>query len=400
MGERPDAPAGQRIGAAGVGAGRVAAVLARERVAAGQEVGGRAGEAAGLGIAVVAHLHHVELKLEVLSRGGLAQQPEPLLVRGALAAEEVRRGEAARHGGYRTRGAAGAAREPRGGSGEPRRGAALALAPDQAIGVFDSGVGGLTVLDECLAALPAEDFVYFGDTAFFPYGERSEDELRRRSLAIARWLADQGVKLIVVACNTATAAVLPWLQRQVAIPVIGVMGPEAHAAVQATRNRRIGLLATEATVRSGSYPRMVLAHDAGAAVTSVACPRLAPAIQSGDPFGQEIVDMVREYARPLVDAGVDTVILGCTHYPMVERLLRRSLPGVTLIKSGEEIAREVADTLARKGLARPAGREGGYRFACSGDPDLFRELGSRFLQMPLGDVLVVDPEAVTAPSGA
>lgn len=256
------------------------------------------------------------------------------------------------------------------------------------------------MLDECLAALPAEDFVYFGDTAFFPYGEKSEDELRRRSLAIARWLADQGVKLIVVACNTATAAVLPWLQRQVAIPVIGVMGPEAHAAVQATRNRRIGLLATEATVRSGSYPRMVLAHDAGAQVTSVPCPRLAPAIQSGDPFGQEIVDMVREYARPLVDAGVDTVILGCTHYPMVERLIRRSLPGVTLIKSGEEIAREVADTLARKRLARPPGPEGGYRFACSGDPDLFRELGSRFLQMPLGDVRVVDPEAVTAPSGA
>jgi glutamate racemase len=261
-------------------------------------------------------------------------------------------------------------------------------------------VGGLTVLDECLAALPAEDFVYFGDTAFFPYGERSEDELRRRSLAIARWLVEQGVKLIVVACNTATAAVLPWLQRHVAIPLIGVMGPEAHAAVQATRNRRIGLLATEATVRSGSYPRMVLAHDAGARVTSVPCPRLAPAIQSGDPFDQEIVDMVREYARPLVDAGVDTVILGCTHYPMVERLIRRSLPGVTLIKSGEEIAREVAETLARKGLARPPAREGGYRFACSGDPEAFRELGSRFLQMPLGDVRVVDPEAVTAPAGA
>jgi glutamate racemase len=274
------------------------------------------------------------------------------------------------------------------------------LSAAQAIGVFDSGVGGLTVLDECLAALPAEDFVYFGDTAFFPYGEKDADELRRRSLAVARWLDSQGVKLIVVACNTATAAVLPWLQQQVRTPVIGVMGPEAHAAVQATHNRRIGLLATEATVRSGSYPRMVQAHDAGVEMTSVACPRLAPAIQSGDPFDQTIVDMVRDYTAPLIAAGVDTVILGCTHYPMVERLLRRSLPGVTLIKSGEEIAREVAETLERKGLRRPPGIEGSYRFACSGDAASFRELGSRFLQMPLGDVTVIDPEAVPAATGS
>jgi len=273
------------------------------------------------------------------------------------------------------------------------------LTAAQAIGVFDSGVGGLTVLDECLATLPAEDFVYFGDTAFFPYGEKPVDDLRRRALAIASWLDSQGTKLIVVACNTASAAVLPWLQQQVATPVVGVMGPEAHAAVQATRNRRIGLLATEATVRSGSYPRMIQAHDAGAEVTSVACPRLAPAIQSGDPFDEEIVRMVREYTAPLKGAGVDTVILGCTHYPMVERLLRRSLPGVALIKSGEEIAREVAESLERKGLLRPPGAEGGYRFACSGDPASFRELGSRFLQMPLGEVTVVDPEAVSAATG-
>jgi glutamate racemase len=271
------------------------------------------------------------------------------------------------------------------------------LSRDGAIGVFDSGVGGLTVLDECLATLPAEDFVYFGDTAFFPYGEKSTEELRARALAIARWLEGQGVKLIVVACNTATAAALPWLQQQVELPVLGVMGPEAHAAVQATRNRRIGLLATEATVRSGSYARMVEAHDAGAELVSVPCPRLAPAIQAGDPFDQRIVDMVREYTAPLNAAGVDTVILGCTHYPIVERLLRRSLPqGVTLIKSGEEIAREVAETLGRKGLLRPRGPEGAYRFRCSGEPAAFREQGTRFLQMPLGDVVQVDLAATRA----
>ena len=134
---------------------------------------------------------------------------------------------------------------------------------DRPIGVFDSGVGGLTVLDECLAALPAEDFVYFGDTAWFPYGEASGDELRARALAIGRWLEAQGVKLIVVACNTATAAALGSCSAGSRTPVIGVMGPEAHAAVQATRSRRVGLLATEATVASGSYERMVHAHDAG-----------------------------------------------------------------------------------------------------------------------------------------
>lgn len=269
--------------------------------------------------------------------------------------------------------------------------------PERPVGVFDSGVGGLTVLDECLASLPAEDFLYFGDTALFPYGELADDVLRERALAIGRWLEDEGAKLIVVACNTASAAALTTLQTELEVPVIGVMAPESHAAVQATRNRRIGLLATEATVRSGSYERMVLANDAGAHVTSVPCPRLAPAIQRADPYDDEIVAMVREYTEPLREAGVDTAILGCTHYPMVERLLRRRLPGVTLIKSGEEIAREVRESLGRKGLLRPDAHEGAYRFACSGDPEEFRAQGSRFLQMPLGPVRVVDPAPASAP---
>ena len=259
------------------------------------------------------------------------------------------------------------------------------------IGMFDSGVGGLTVLDECLAELPNEDFVYFGDTAFFPYGERSTPELRDRALAISTWLVEQGAKLIAVACNTATAAALDTLQQHVPVPVIGVMGPEAHAAVQATRNRRVGLLATTATVASGSYERMVHAHDAGVQVTSVPCPDLAPAIQRGDVVDERFVEMVRGYAAPLLDAGVDTCILGCTHYPIVERLIRRSLPGVSLISSGEELAKEMAGALERKRLRRPAGPEGNYRFACSGDPADFRALGGRFLQLPLGDVDQIDP---------
>ncbi len=259
------------------------------------------------------------------------------------------------------------------------------------IGVFDSGVGGLTVLDECLARLPSEDFVYFGDTAWFPYGEKSADELRARAQAISAWLLEQGAKLIVVACNTATAAALAHLQTRLDVPVIGVMTAESHAAVQSSRARRIGLLATEATVASGSYQRMIAAHDAGADVTAVACPGLAAAIQRDNPFDEEIVQMVRDFTGPLRDARVDTVILGCTHYPMVERLIRRHVPAdAVLISSGEEIAREIQGTLARQGMLREGG-EGRYRFACSGDPAAFRTIGSRFLQMPFGEVEQVDP---------
>jgi glutamate racemase len=256
--------------------------------------------------------------------------------------------------------------------------------------MFDSGVGGLTVLEECLVALPSEDFVYYGDTAWFPYGEKSRAELRHRALAIGEWLVAHGAKMVVVACNTATAAALEHLQQHLDVPVMGVMAPEARAAVHTTRNHRVGLLATVATVASGSYERMIVANDAGVEVTAVACPRLAPAIQDGASWDNEIVEMVREYTEPLRAAEVDTVILGCTHYPMVEKLLRRQLQGVAIIKAGEELAREVADSLRRRGLLRGPGREGQYRFACSGDPDAFREVGSRFLQMPLGEVAQVD----------
>lgn len=264
------------------------------------------------------------------------------------------------------------------------------LATGQAIGVFDSGVGGLTVLDACLGALPAEDFAYVGDTAYFPYGDRDPGEVRERSLAVGRWLVGAGVKLIVVACNTATAVALPDLQRELGTPVIGVIQPEVRAAVHATHNRRVGLLATAATVRSGSYTRTVASHDAGVVLTAVACPGLAPVIQTDHAIDDGVVAMVAGYTAPLIDAGVDTVILGCTHFGMIERLLRRTLPGVTLIDGRDEIAREVTETLDRKRLRGPPGPDGSRRFACTGDPETFRTLAARFLQMPLGEIEVID----------
>jgi glutamate racemase len=258
---------------------------------------------------------------------------------------------------------------------------------ERPIGVFDSGMGGLTVLHECLVTLPHEDFVYLGDGARLPYGPRPLPEIRRFSREIAAWLEGQGVKLILVACNAATSAALPELQESLAVPVIGVISPEAHAAVQATRNRRIGLLATKATVEAGRYEQLVRTLDAGVRLTAVACPALVPLIESEDPFGAGTTEAVRSYAEPLKRAGVDTVILGCTHYPLIRPILQRVFGrGITLVFSAEETAREAAETLARKGFDNVAGREGACRFLTTGDPELFRRLGARFLQLPIDEV--------------
>jgi glutamate racemase len=265
------------------------------------------------------------------------------------------------------------------------------------IGVFDSGVGGLTVLHECLVTMPHEDFVYLGDHARLPYGPRSLDEITRFAREIGAFLEARGVKLVLVACNAATSAALPQLQEELAVPVVGVITPEAHAAVQATRNRLIGLLATQATVTSGRYEQLVRTLDAGVRVVSIACPRLVPLIESDDPFGAETTAAVREYAAPLKAAGVDTVVLGCTHYPLIRPILQRVFGrDVTLVFSAEETAREVAETLARKRIENDPAREGTYRFLTTGDPEAFRSMGARFLQLPIAaveHVTVTDLEA-------
>jgi glutamate racemase len=272
---------------------------------------------------------------------------------------------------------------------EPRR------AP---IAVFDSGVGGLTVLHELLVALPHEDFVYLGDTARFPYGQRPPEELERFSLEIADELVRRGAKLLVVACNSATAAALPALTERLAarehpVSVIGVVTPESQQAVERTRNGRIGLLATPATVASGAYERAVRAADPDARLIAVPCPDLAPIIQGGFPFDQRVVDTVQAYCQPLREADVDTVLLGCTHYPLVRPMLQRMLGrGVELVTAGAAAARRVEHALTVRELGNPATGLGTYRFLCTGDVEAFRTLGTRFLQMPLE---IVDPVSLT-----
>ena len=263
---------------------------------------------------------------------------------------------------------------------------------ERPVAVFDSGVGGLTVLHELLVALPHEDFLYLGDTARFPYGDRTPAQLRAFSRQIADVLLERGAKLIVVACNSATSSALEDLIAHVAasgsgVDVIGVVGPESNLAVAQTRTGRIGVLATPATVASGAYARAVLAADPLVRLTSVPCPQLARISQDGAPITEEDVELARAYCAPLREARVDTAILGCTHYPFVGALLQRLLgPQVTLITSGTAIARRVQHALSTRELSTPFSGEGRYSFLCTGDPAAFAEGGSRFLQLPMGAV--------------
>ena len=261
------------------------------------------------------------------------------------------------------------------------------------VAVFDSGVGGLTVLHECLVSLPHEDFLYLGDTARFPYGDRSAEELLGFARELAGILLDRGAKLIVVACNSATAAALPALREELEgrVPVVSVVTPESRLAAAATENGRVGLIATPATVGSGAYTRALAEAAPDAELHAVASAELAPLIQEGGEVDHRVVACVDGLCRPLKEAGVDTVILGCTHYPLVRPVLQRSLGRrVSIITSGEAIADEVDAKLREAGLAQEEDRRGRYEFLATGDPEEFRRLGTRFLQLPIGHVEAVD----------
>jgi len=256
--------------------------------------------------------------------------------------------------------------------------------------MFDSGVGGLTVLHECLVSLPEEDYVYLGDTAMFPYGSRDPDRLRERIATIAGLLLDRGAKLLVIPCNTATAIgadVVREVAGERGVDVVPVVEPQAEIAAAISDNGKVGVLATPNTVESGAYRRALEAEGRPLEVTEVEAPELAPFIQQGSPFDESTMAMARAYCAPLKRAGVDTLILGCTHYPLVAPMLQRILGrDVRLVSGGHAVAAAVQRTLVARGLAREPDGEGDYRFLCSGEAESFRELGTRFLQMPLGEV--------------
>ncbi len=248
------------------------------------------------------------------------------------------------------------------------------------IGVFDSGLGGLTVFKVLARRMPEESLIYFGDTAHVPYGSKSPEAIARFSSEVAKFLAKKGIKLLVVACNTSSAWALPAIRRAVKVPVVGVIDPGARGALGVSRGGRIGIIGTEATVRSGAYEKAIKALKKNARTASAACPLFVPLVEEGW-WGGEVVEAVaRKYVAPLKKARVDTVILGCTHYPYLKPVLAGALgPRVRLIDSAEETARETENVLCGLGLRAPRGGRGRREFYASDAPERFKRLAKRML---------------------
>jgi len=257
------------------------------------------------------------------------------------------------------------------------------------IGVFDSGLGGLTVVRELIRQLPNESIVYFGDTARVPYGPKGEETIIRYSQDIATFLRKQDVKAIVVACNTATAHALPTLRAEQDVPVIGVIEPGARAAVAASRDGRIGVIGTRGTIRSRAYDKAITALDPDATVTSAACPLFVPLVEEGWLDSEPTRIVVRGYLEPFTRGKIDTLVLGCTHYPLLKTVIGETIGrDVRLIDSAQETAAETGRVLREQGL-EATGSDPRYRFVASDDPEQFLAVGQRFLGAPLERVELV-----------
>jgi glutamate racemase len=256
------------------------------------------------------------------------------------------------------------------------------MADARSVGVFDSGVGGLTVVRAIMDALPNESVVYFGDTARCPYGPRPLEEIRDFALQIEAHLLAQDVKALVVACNAASSAALEQIEAASPVPVVAVIDPAVRSAVRATRNGRVGLIGTVATVSSGAYDRALARLDPAGSVTllSQACPLFVEFVERGDTTSPALLRAAAEYLEPLQRGGVDTLILGCTHYPLLRGAIHHVMgPGVLLLSSAEETANDVYEVLAEHDLLREDGAQPRHRFESSGDAETFLALGRRFL---------------------
>lgn len=258
----------------------------------------------------------------------------------------------------------------------------------RAIGIFDSGIGGLTVLKEIITLLPSEDTIYLGDTARVPYGTKSAETVRRYAIENAHFLVDQGLKILVVACNTASAYSLPDLKSLFPIPVVGVIEPGARRAKKVTRNGKIGVIGTEGTIRSGAYERIL--KDLDLEVYTQPCPLFVPLVEEGWTDGMITYLTAKTYLEPLKEKGVDTLILGCTHYPLLKGVIAKIMgEGVVLVDSAEETAQEIKRILeSSDSLER--GESPTRRFFVTDSPERFVSVGRRFLNNDLMDVKKVD----------
>lgn len=250
----------------------------------------------------------------------------------------------------------------------------------QPVGIFDSGVGGLTVTRLIFSHLPDQEIVYFGDTAHVPYGSRSPQELIRFGDQIVSFLIKFGVKVIIAACNTSSSISLPFLREKYDLPILGVVEPGVKAALKVTKNKKVGIIATEATVRSGAYPRTIKLFDAGVEVFMQACPRFVPLVEAGKVASPEAREAAVSYLEPLKRAEIDTLVLGCTHYPFLTPVIAEILgPGVKLVDPAEETVKELISLLAEERVALVQARGPKHRFFASGPQGSFYTAGRHFL---------------------
>ncbi len=259
------------------------------------------------------------------------------------------------------------------------------------IGVFDSGIGGLTVVKALRDLLPNEKIFYLGDTARVPYGGKSASTVERYSLEMTDMLVDEGVKTIVIACNSASAVALPKLEKTLSVPVVGVIKPGAQAAIAATRNRHIGVIGTRATIKSGAYERALRELDPKIDISARACPLLVPFIEEGWLEDDLTDQIIARYLEPLVREGVDTLVLGCTHYPLLIDALSRALGDrVKLVDSAHNCATAVEELLDRQQLRTPSGTSGALEVALTDLPDSFLQVARDALQLDIGEVHLRD----------
>jgi glutamate racemase len=248
------------------------------------------------------------------------------------------------------------------------------------VGVFDSGIGGLTVLKEIINALPDEGTIYLGDTARVPYGIRSAETVIRYSFENAKFLFSKEVKLLVVACNTASSVSLDAIKRSTQIPVIGVIEPGAKAAVKATKNMKIGVIGTEATIKSGSYTKAIKAIDDSVEVFGISCPLFVPLVEEGWSEGDIVTLVANRYLEGMKDKGIDTLVLGCTHYPLLKKVIAGVVgDGVKLIDSAVETSKEIKAVLEALGLDTGPGKTPLREFYVTDSPERFLRVGENFL---------------------
>ncbi|RSK28067.1 glutamate racemase [Bacillus sp. HMF5848] len=262
------------------------------------------------------------------------------------------------------------------------------------IGVIDSGVGGLTVAKEIIRQLPKEQIIYLGDTARCPYGPRSTEEVRQFTWEMTNYLLSFDIKMLVIACNTATAAVLDEIQNELSIPVIGVVHPGARTALKTTKNHHIGVIGTVGTVKSGAYEKALTSINPNVVVEALACPLFVPLVESGDFEGDYAQHIVQESLQPIRHSGIDSLILGCTHYPIIRSLIQADIgPNVTLICSGDETAREVSTILYHNNLLNKAKKREQHLFLTTGPKEIFQKIATKWFEKPVDRI-----ESIVLPS--